>query len=322
VAAASSLAHSGWRPATGELRLVLVCDEEAGARFGARWLCEEHPHKVRCDWLVNEGAGERIDVAGRSLYSICVGEKGVYRFRLRTIGRAGHASIPRIGDNALLKMAALLQRLGAQQPPFDAYPEARTCLATLTQSTVSDLGSALESVRRMDVRLAELLEPMLGVTLSPTMISASEKENVIPSRSTTLVDCRVPPGFGADHVVRRVEEILGPAGESYALEFEEDVSGSSSPLEGPLADAIRSWARADADADADLLPLVLSGFTDSRWFRAAFPECTAYGFFPQRAMTIFETTPLVHSADERIAIDDLGLASAFYRDLALRLLHP
>ena len=66
-----------------------------------------------------------------------------------------------------------------------------------------------------------------------------------------------------------------------------------------------------------LLPLVLPGFTDSHWFRKAFPECVAYGFFPQRAMSFFETAPLIHAPDERIAIDDLELASRFYRELSL-----
>ena len=64
----------------------------------------------------------------------------------------------------------------------------------------------------------------------------------------------------------------------------------------------------------------MPGFTDSHWFRKAFPECVAYGFFPQRAMTMFETGPLIHAPDERIAIADLELASAFYRDLPQRLL--
>ena len=46
--------------------------------------------------------------------------------------------------------------------------------------------------------------------------------------------------------------------------------------------------------------MVLPGFTDSRHFRAAFPECVAYGFFPQRHQTLLEAAPLIHGADERI----------------------
>jgi acetylornithine deacetylase/succinyl-diaminopimelate desuccinylase-like protein len=61
---------------------------------------------------------------------------------------------------------------------------------------------------------------------------------------------------------------------------------------------------------------MLPGFSDSRWFREAFPDCVAYGFFPQKAMDLFEAAPLVHGADERVPVEDLGLAARFYAGLA------
>jgi acetylornithine deacetylase/succinyl-diaminopimelate desuccinylase-like protein len=67
---------------------------------------------------------------------------------------------------------------------------------------------------------------------------------------------------------------------------------------------------------AAMLPIVLPGFTDSHWFRKAFPECVAYGFFPQRAMTRFDTMPLIHAPDERIRVEDIDLASRFFGELA------
>jgi len=65
---------------------------------------------------------------------------------------------------------------------------------------------------------------------------------------------------------------------------------------------------------------MLPAFTDSRTFRAAFPECVAYGFFPQREMNLYEASPLVHSRDERIATADLGFAARCYRDVTKELL--
>jgi acetylornithine deacetylase/succinyl-diaminopimelate desuccinylase-like protein len=320
VAAAAALAREGWRPQRGDLLVVVTCDEEAGATFGAQWLCEHARDDVRCDWVVNEGAGEIVDFDGRRYFTLCVGEKGVFRFHLETTGRAGHASIPSAGDNALLRMVDVLSRLDGRQPPFDSYPEAAAALEAVLEHPVEDLGAALEEVRGHDPRLAEALRPMLGVTLSPTMISASQKENVIPSRCTVMVDCRVPPGLGESHVRARVAELLGEEAESgYELSFAEDVVGNSSPLDGPLTDAVRDFTRSH-DPDARIIPLVLPGFTDSHWFRKAFPDCIAYGFFPQRAMTLYDTTPLVHAADERIAIDDLELAASFYHALARRML--
>jgi len=314
--AAATLAREGWRPARGELLVVSVVDEETGGGLGARWLCAEHPELVRCDWLLNEGGGEVIPYDGRRLYGICCGEKGVYRFRLSTTGVAGHASIPAMGDNALLKMAPILERLGAAQPSWEPTEIARGFLRGLGEDP-DDPAAAVASVAARDPLLALLVAPVLGVTLTPTRISASEKINVIPSRATLGVDCRVPPGLGEEAARRGIEEVLGPDG--YELEFSETVRGNGSLPEGPLHDALAEWVAAQ-DPGAETIPVILPGYTDSVAFRDAFPDLVAYGFFPQRHMTIYDTAPLIHSADERIDVRDLGFAAACYRDVARRLL--
>ena len=63
-AAAASLARSGWRPARGELLVVAVVDEETGGELGAQWLTANHPDKVRCDMLINEGGGGMFEYDG------------------------------------------------------------------------------------------------------------------------------------------------------------------------------------------------------------------------------------------------------------------
>jgi acetylornithine deacetylase/succinyl-diaminopimelate desuccinylase-like protein len=317
VTAAISLARSGWRPAHGALLVVVVADEETGGGEGAVWLTEHHPDAVRCDLLVNEGAGTVFPYGDERLYGVCVAEKGVFRFTVTTDGVAGHASLPKAGDNALLKMAPLLQAMRERQPAFDVTDPARAVLGELGIPVDGDPAGALEALRGRDPVLAGIVETMLGVTLAPTIISASEKINVIPARAQLEVDCRTPPGMGEEQVLRRVHEILG--GDGYRIEFTEKVIGNASPAESPLMDALRGWI-AREDPQARLVPTMLPAFTDSRTFRDAFPECVAYGFFPQREMTLFEMWELVHSNDERIATADLGFAARCYRDVTKELL--
>jgi acetylornithine deacetylase/succinyl-diaminopimelate desuccinylase-like protein len=164
-----------------------------------------------------------------------------------------------------------------------------------------------------------VLEPMLGVTLTPTMAHASDKDNVIPARADIKVDCRVPPGLGEETARRRVEEVLGEGLEGLELEFTEHVVGNESSVQTRLMEAISGWVTR-TDPRAEALPVLLPGFSDSRWFRDAFPECVAYGFFPHRHMSLFEAAPLIHSADERIDVRDLGVAAGFYTEMALELL--
>jgi acetylornithine deacetylase/succinyl-diaminopimelate desuccinylase-like protein len=316
--AGAALARSGWRPAQGHLKLVFVVDEETGGELGAQWLTTQHPDRVRCDMLLNEGGGLGFDFEGRRHYGVCCGEKGVFRFTLTARGVAGHASLPRTGDNALVKLGPVLERMARAEPSFDLTEPVEILLDRLG-SDPQDPAAALARIASSEPVLAIVAEPMMGVTLTPTMVHASDKINVIPSRAEVKVDCRVPPGLGEDVARRRIQEVLGDAGDQLELEFTETVVGNQSPAATPLMDAIARWVES-AHPGTDTVPVLLPGFSDSRWFRDAFPDCVAYGFFPQRYMTLFEAAPLVHSADERIDVRDLGFASGFYADIARDLL--
>ena len=316
--AAAGLARSGWRPVDGHLKLVFVADEETGGELGAEWLTTTHPDRVRCDMLINEGAGESFEWEGRRRYGVCCGEKGIFRFTLTARGAAGHASLPRTGDNALVKLAPVLERLANARPSFE-LTEAPEALLRGLGIDPSDPAAAVERIAAIDPLLPIVVEPMLGVTLAPTMVRASEKVNVIPARAELKIDCRVPPGLGEEAARRRAEEVLGDQAGDVTLEFTERFTGNQSPVQTPLMDAISEWV-AHNDDGAETVPVILPGASDSRWFRDAFPECVAYGFFPHRNMTLHEVASLVHNADERIDVRDLGFATSFYADLARELL--
>jgi acetylornithine deacetylase/succinyl-diaminopimelate desuccinylase-like protein len=316
VAACVRLARDGWRPQRGELLLIATADEEMGAHAGAKWLCEERPDKVRCDYVINEGAGLAVEFEGRRYYTVAVGEKGVFRFHLRTRGVAGHASLPGVGDNALLKLAPLVARL-RQQPPHEPTPDTELFLERLLGEPQPDTGEALERIRAADPLMASLLaEPMMGVTLTPTRARASDKDNVVPARAEVLVDCRVPPGVEEPAVRERIEMVLGEG--EYEIDFPEKVVGNRSDFAGPLAEAIEGWV-AEVEPEAEALPLVMAGFSDSHWFRKAF-DATVFGFCPQRSMTFAEAVPLIHGADERVAVADIELMAGFFHDLPQRML--
>ena len=252
----------------------------------------------------------------RRLYGVCVAEKGTFRFNVCTSGVAAHASVPGLADNALLKLAPAIVRLGKARPGFDLTEPSCAWLEAVGEDP-GDPAAALERVRGVSPPFATLLDAAMSVTFAPTIVSAGEKINVIPARAQVRVDCRVPPGMGEDVALARAREVLGEDG--YELEFTEAVVGNRSPVASPLMDVIAGWL-GEQDPGAETVPVVLPAFTDSRWFRAAFPDCVAYGFFPQRHQNVYETFPLMHAADERIDLRDLGFAAAFFHDLPGRLL--
>ena len=311
--AIASLARDGFRLA-GDLVFAACADEEVGQGFGLPWLCEQHPDAVRTDYALNEGAGERMELFGRPFYLCSSAEKMSSPFRLRVHGRAGHASVPGIADNALVKAAPLIERLAAYRPELQLGPETDAMIQAVAGRPL-EAAEALELAREADEAAAELLEPLLSLTLSPTMISASERRNVIPHVCEVVVDCRLLPGQTQAEVEPVLREVLGDG--DYDFEWIEGRGGTRSPLGGPLWDAVESFV-AQIEPQASVLPVPVAGFTDSHWLRDAFGT-VAYGFFPTKAMDPQIAARLIHSADERIAVDDLELAVQCFRHAAVEM---
>jgi acetylornithine deacetylase/succinyl-diaminopimelate desuccinylase-like protein len=311
--AMATLAREGFRP-VGDLVFVAAADEEVGEGFGLPWLCENHPEAVRADYALNEGAGERIELLGRPYYICSCAEKMSSPFRVRVNGRAGHASMPGIADNALVKAAPLLERLAAYEPELYLGPETSAVIEAVAGRPLEP-AEALELAREVDPLAAELLEPLLSLTLSPTMISASQRRNVIPHVCEVVVDCRLLPGQTQDEVEPLLRAVLGDG--DYEFEWIEARGGTRSPLDTPLWDAVESFV-AEIEPEAAVLPVSVAGFTDSHWLREAFGT-VAYGFCPMRAMDPQLAARLIHSADERIAVDDLELAVQCFRHVAVEV---
>jgi acetylornithine deacetylase/succinyl-diaminopimelate desuccinylase-like protein len=311
--ALASLAREGFTPA-GDVVLVAAADEEVGKSFGLEWLCEEHADQVRVDYALNEGGGERVVLGGKPYYLCASAEKMTAPFLLRVRGRSGHASMPGIADNALVKAARLIDALALYRPEAEIGPEVAGFLAAvLGEEPPAD--QVLERLRGFDPLAAELIEPLLSFTLSPTMIAASASRNVIPGTCDVTVDCRILAGRSPEDVEPIVRRVLGEG--DYSLEWIERWGGTRSSMETPLWSAIEDWV-AELEPGARVAPLCCSGFTDSHWLRAAF-DTVAYGFFPMRTMEPELAARLIHSADERVHVDDLELGVEFLRHAARAL---
>ncbi len=312
--AVASLAREGVRP-QGDLLLALTADEEVGIDYGMSWLATAHPDAVRATFALNEGGGERCVLGGRVYYLCCAGEKATAPFKLRLRGRSGHASDPHTADNALLKAGPVLDALARLDPPRTLVPEVSAFLETVL-GEAPPVEVALERAQALHPLAGELVAPLLSATLSPTMIEASRKRNVVPGSCVIEVDCRLLPGQEPAEI-----EALLRAGVPGDWEIEwiesEHVGGTRSPLDTALWRTLQTWVDR-VEPGARLAPIVLAGFTDSHYVRSAFGT-TAYGFFPLRAMEPRDAARLVHSADERISVDDLEAGVDLFRHVATTL---
>jgi acetylornithine deacetylase/succinyl-diaminopimelate desuccinylase-like protein len=215
-----------------------------------------------------------------------------------------------------VKAAPMITALGEYQPERRLTPEVEALLETVTGDKPGTPDEALEHARAIGQTFAEMVEPLLAMTLAPTMVTASQKRNVIPAVCDVTVDSRLLPGVSPDEQHEVVRGILGDG--DYELEVLESHGGTRSPIQTPLWDAVASWVH-EIEPGAEPAPICVAGFTDSHWFREAF-DTVAYGFFPARVMDLELAARLIHSADERVPVEDLELGVGFLRHAAQTVL--
>lgn len=319
---------AGDRDFAGTVIYAATADEEEGSICGARWLAQNRPDLVKADYLINEGGGEFQVIRGERLYDLNTGEKGTAQFKITVRGEAGHASVPLRRGNAVVGAAQIVEALYAYQPDvdIDAVPaeyvrflveDQDLCDRLLGATTARD---ALDELHERDDDVARLIEPLFGITLSPTIIhSNSEAVNVFPRQVELFVDCRTLAGHTEDEVRVEVERALRDVKADWSLEFLESVTGNASAYPSPLSEAVeRVLERFVPGARIGALHCV--GFTDSNWFRAAFPDIIAYGFGPYLVESADQTSDLFHNVDERTHVRDLAFQAVFAEHLARELL--
>jgi acetylornithine deacetylase/succinyl-diaminopimelate desuccinylase-like protein len=219
--------------------------------------------------------------------------------------------MPSIADNALVKAATLIERLGAFQVEPRLIPEVEGLLAALL-GEVPPAADALARAREIAPLAGELIEPLLGMTVAPTMVHASDKRNVIPALCEVTVDTRILPGETPEEAEATIRAWLGEG--DYELVNTERFGGTRSPIDGPLWDAVQSFVDTE-EPGAVAAPICVAGFTDSHWMREAFGT-VAYGFFPSRDMDSETAARLIHSANERVPVSDLELGVRWLRHAA------
>lgn len=319
--ATAAIARSG-EPLDGDLVFVAVADEEDGTTgVGMSWLVDARPD-LATDYVLNEGASERLELAdGRTVVTICVGEKAATAARITALGTPGHSSMPYDVPYAVPALAELIRRLASYRPRRRLLPATQAMLERLVGPIGDDpaeLDGALDRAIALHPMLRQLVGPLFSTTIAPTRMHGSDALNVLPGRASVDCDCRLLPGTTEAQLRAELTEALG-TDVPYELELIDPiVGGTISSIDSPLFEACAEFV-STSDPDAIVLPTISTGFTDSHYARAKF-GAVAYGFWPSRATPLDVWSTTVHGDDERVHVDDLGYATSFHVDACRALL--
>ncbi len=296
-----------------DIILLANADEEAWGDAGARWTVDNHWDKVRCAFVLNEGGMGLSDQFGKRVMMPCFGEKGPLWIRLRARGKSGHGSMP-TPDNPNNKLVAALARVAAYNTRIKLLPEVKDVLLKIGNnmgfptSLLVRLAANNFVLNLFGKRLVgtKKLNAIMRNTISITNLKAGFKENVIPSESEAILDCRLLPGEDETRFIDELKDVI--AMPDVAIEVIRYSAPSQSPTDNEFMRALERVV-AKNNPDALFLPILSSGFTDSRFFREKGAE--AYGLIP--CLFSEEEIGTMHGIDERISIKCLedGIRNVF-----------
>jgi acetylornithine deacetylase/succinyl-diaminopimelate desuccinylase-like protein len=321
------LATGGFRP-KGTLVYFAVPDEEALGTYGAEWMLRHHADAVRADYVLTElgGMAMPLPTPGGPKLPVMVGEKGCFWAKIAVKGTPGHGSMPLRTDNALVKAAAVVQRLAAYRATTHIEGVWRRFVESVhLPDEVAGLLLDPDSLNAFcesegtDVGLARMVHAATHNTIAPTIGRGGVKTNVIPDHVDLEVDIRTLPGQTDEDIVAMLRDAIGRdlAGDVQisATSWNE---ATASPMDTPLWDSV-TRVTASLVPQAETVPFLIVGATDARFFRSAGSVAYGYGLYSDR-LSFTEFGSMFHGNDERIDQESLRLSQQLWERVAEDLL--
>lgn len=315
------LADTNFMP-KGDLIFFGVADEEAGSEVGAKWFADNHWDSIGADYVLTESGGLHLGDPEQPSIMMNVGEKGIQWRRIRVKGTPGHGSRPFRADNALVRAAAVVQKL-AEYRPQPKFHE-------LWRQQVMSFGfdDEMTSMLLDPAQITNYLEefPLEGVashfyscthaTFSPNVVTVphEQKTNTIPDVIDIEVDIRTLPGETTEDVEAHLQAALGDLADQVEYEVIINHDSTMSPTTTPLWDSMAN-AVGRQFPTAELSPHLIVGFTDSRVYRKKGAVAYGAGLFSP-SLDPISYADRFHGNDERIDVESMALTTQFFIDVA------
>ncbi len=287
-----------------DIVFIATGDEEEGGRKGAGWMVD-HQAEVFADakYLLNEGGGISARPNGKLAFDVSITEKTPLWLRLTAEGAEGHGAVPP-EQTAVTRLVQALQRVIAYHAQIRVIDQVRDYFKAIAEldggpPEFLDLARSLRNDPDFARKFVSVPRQNAVVrdTFTPTVLSASDKTNVIPATATAEIDGRLLPGDDPKTDVANLRKVIGD--DSIKIDVILNFPSISSPRKSHLMGAIEKLASSD---NARVVPMMIAGFTDSHYFRQK--GLIAYGFIPIELAPAEEKG--VHGINERIQVKELA----------------
>jgi acetylornithine deacetylase/succinyl-diaminopimelate desuccinylase-like protein len=281
-------------------------DEENGGEYGMKFAAEKHWDKIACGYAINEG-GDVVIANGKVQYvGIQASEKVSVNVDVIAQGTSGHASIPR-KDNPVTHLAAAIAKIGTYETPVEFNSVTRAYFEGLAPIQDEETGKwmrALESSDRADhaARWVSDANPawnsMLRDTVSPTVLQAGIRQNVIPAEARAVLNIRLLPGNTVTPLLAKLQNLVNDPEIRFEVQPNAGETAPSSSVTSELYNTISKEAKQQFPG-AIVVPEMSTGATDSVPLRLR--NVQSYGLLPF-PMTESDLARK-HADDERLPVD-------------------
>jgi acetylornithine deacetylase/succinyl-diaminopimelate desuccinylase-like protein len=293
-------------------------DEEAGGETGMKFAVEKHWDKIASGFALNE-CGRTVMKNGKVQYvAVQVSEKVAINVNVIATGTSGHGSVP-LKDNAVTHLSAAMAKLGTYEAPVQFNSVTRGYFEGIAPLQDEETGKwlvALQSPDRADhaARWLSNANPiwnaMLRDTVTPTMLQAGIRANVVPSEARGVLNIRLLPGNMATPLLNKLTQLVNDPQVRLEPQAGAGETAPSSSLETDLYATIKK-VTAQEFSGAPIVPYMSTPLTDSARLRMRTVQ--AYGFDP---FPLTEEDVLrMHADDERIPVESFRKGVQFLYDV-------
>ncbi len=304
-------------PLNRDIVFIGNADEELGGT-GAEVFVERHADLLKdVEFLMTEGGDNLVENGRLEYYGVGVAEKRTFWQHLTVRGTPSHGSRP-TKLNPVPRLVAALDRIARYETPLHVTPGVDKYFRDIARNYTAPRRTWLESVQAAlanPAARAWLLDDVywnaiLRNTISLTVLSGSNKTNVIPAEASADLDIRLLPDQDPAQVLAELQRVVNDT----ALHWT-PLLPPKAPLESPIdTDLFRAVERAARARDPGALVTtpMLTGATDRPTYRTL--GLVTYGFDPFKVEKA-DAQKGVHGNDERVSVDNVGFGVRYLYDV-------
>jgi acetylornithine deacetylase/succinyl-diaminopimelate desuccinylase-like protein len=293
---------------------LATADEEGFGDASLKMVIAKYWDKIAAKYSINEGGNVVVKNGKVQFVAVQASEKVAMNVTVTAKGTSGHASIP-VKDNPVNHLAAALEKIGNYNAPVHLTTIVRRYFEGIAPLEDPEMAKWIRSIETPDrgehaTRVLADANPMWNAmmrdTISPTMLNAGLRGNVIPSEASATLNIRLLPGNTITALLAELTKLVNDPQVKLEVQKDAGLAAPDSSLESDFYQAIVK-ASAEEFGGVPVLPFQSTWATDSAQLRLH--NVQSYGLVPSPLTA--EDLKRMHGDDERIP------AAAFAKGVSL-----